>query len=149
LGRSFVVGAALAGLAAATAEAGDLRSYRVVDGGIPAPLSATAGDPARGMQAAADRQRGNCILCHRMPTTAADDGFQGDAGPDLAGVAARLSAAEMRLRVVDPTRTNPDTIMPAYYRVEGLNRVAAEFRGKPVLTAEEVEDVVAYLMTLR
>jgi sulfur-oxidizing protein SoxX len=78
-----------------------------------------------------------------------EERFQGNIGPDLSGVAARLSAGQIRLRIVDSSRLNPRTIMPPYYRVEGLQRVAAAFLGKPVLTAEQVEDAVAYLLTLR
>jgi sulfur-oxidizing protein SoxX len=73
----------------------------------------------------------------------------GNVGPPLAGVGARLDAAALRTRIEDSTRLNPDTIMPSYHRVEGLERVAAEYRGKPVLTAQQVEDVVAYLGTLK
>ena len=93
------------------------------------------------------RTLGNCLLCHAMPFPA--ERFQGDLGPPLAGVGARLAEGQLRLRMVDSTRLNPDTIMPAYHRVDGLARVAAAFRGKPVLTAQQVEDVVAYLLTLR
>ncbi|MSO93061.1 MAG: sulfur oxidation c-type cytochrome SoxX [Rhodospirillales bacterium] len=143
----MAVAAVLAGLAAAEAAGESLRTFRVAGNGIPDPISASAGDAARGMQAAADRQRGNCILCHALPLEGA--GYQGELAPDLSAVAIRLSAAQIRLRIVDSTRVNPETIMPAYYRVDGLNRVAAEFRGKPVLSAEEIEDVVAYLMSLR
>ena len=89
----------------------------------------------------------NCLLCHTVP----DPGGRamGDIGPPLAGVGGRLSAGQLRLRIVDSTRINPQTPMPAYYRVDGLNGVAAAFRGKPILSAQEVEDVVAYLVTLR
>ena len=73
----------------------------------------------------------------------------GDLGPPLSGVGARLSAGQLRLRIVDTQRLNPQTIMPSYYRIDGLNQVGAAWRGKPVLTAQEVEDTVAYLLTLR
>ena len=146
---ALAVAAVLAALTAADAAGETLRPYRVVGDGIPDPISGTAGDPARGMEVAADRQRGNCILCHTMPMTSSGDGFQGDVAPDLSAIASRLSAAQIRLRLVDPTRANSETVMPAYYRVDGLNRVAPAFRGKAVLTAEEIEDVIAYLLTLR
>ena len=73
----------------------------------------------------------------------------GDLAPDLSGVGARLSAAQIRLRIVDSSRVNPDTVMPAYFKTEGLQRVAPAFRGKTVLTAQQIEDVVAFLVTLK
>jgi sulfur-oxidizing protein SoxX len=75
--------------------------------------------------------------------------FHGSIGPALDGVGARYSAGELRLRLVDPKALNSDTIMPAYHRVEGLQRVHERYRGKPILTAQQIEDVVAYLLTLR
>jgi sulfur-oxidizing protein SoxX len=88
-----------------------------------------------------------CLLCHRAPIP--EERFQGDLAPDLAGVGARLSASDIRARIVDPRRANPHTIMPAYLSTEGLRRVAPAFRAKTILSAEQVEDVVAYLETLR
>ena len=90
---------------------------------------------------------GNCLLCHALPD--AGKRMTGDLAPALTGVGTRLSAGQMRLRIVDSARLNPDTIMPSYYRIEGLNQVAPQWRGKPVLTAQQVEDVIAYLRTLR
>jgi sulfur-oxidizing protein SoxX len=87
------------------------------------------------------------VLCHAGPF--GDARFQGNIGPNLSGTGARWSEGQLRLRIVDASRINPDTIMPPYYRITDLNRVAPEFRGKPVLTAEQIEDVVAYLTTLR
>lgn len=112
--------------------------------GIPAPL-ARAGDAARGRALVLDREQSACVLCHTVPGAQAG----GDIGPPLAGVGARLSAAQLRLRLVDSTKVNPDTPMPAYHRIEGLAQVAAAYRGKPILTAEQIEDVVAYLATLK
>jgi len=134
--------AACCNLAAAQA----LVPFQVVNGEIRAPLTATPGDPARGRLIASDRNEGACVLCHVLPDV---DARAGNIGPALAGVGSRLSAGQLRLRVVDPTRLQPDTVMPAYYRVEGLHDVAAAYRGKPVLTAQQVEDVVAYLGTLK
>jgi sulfur-oxidizing protein SoxX len=114
---------------------------------MPASLTGAPGDPARGRAIVASRQKGLCLLCHSGPIP--EERFQGTIGPDLAGAGARWSEGQLRLRVVDAARLNPDTIMPPYHRVEGLTRVAANFRGKPVLTAAEIEDVVAYLITLR
>jgi L-cysteine S-thiosulfotransferase len=106
-----------------------------------------AGDPRRGREIVANRQVGLCLLCHRAPIP--EERFQGDLAPDLSGVGARLSEAQIRSRIVDPSRANPDTIMPAYYRTEGLARVATQFQGKTILSAEQIDDVVAYLATLK
>lgn len=111
-----------------------------------APLTAVPGDPARGRAIVVSRDA-NCLLCHSIPETG--ERFMGNLGPPLSGVGRRLGAGEIRLRVVDPTRINPDAVMPPYHRTHGLERVAANFRGKPILTAQEVEDVVAYLGTLQ
>ncbi len=128
--------------AAAGAEAG-----AVVGDAIPAPLAGARGDAARGRSIIVNRQVGLCLLCHSGPFP--EERFQGTIGPDLRGVAARLSEGQIRLRIVDAGRVNPDTVMPAYFRTEGLRRVAPAFRGKPILTAGEIEDVVAFLSTLR
>jgi sulfur-oxidizing protein SoxX len=114
---------------------------------IPAPLTATPGDAARGRAIVANRQLGLCLLCHSAPIP--EERFQGNLGPDLAGTGARWSAGELRLRMVDASRLNPDTIMPSYYKTDGLARVPAALKGKTILTAQQVEDVVAYLQTLR
>jgi L-cysteine S-thiosulfotransferase len=114
---------------------------------IPSFLTGAAGDPALGRKIVLDRQLGLCLLCHSGPFP--EERFQGDLAPDLTGVGARLSAGQIRLRIVDPGRVNPQTIMPAYFRTEGLTRVAPAFRGKPVLSAEEIEHVVAFLVTLK
>jgi L-cysteine S-thiosulfotransferase len=103
------------------------------------------GDVARGLAIVAARET-NCVLCHEVPGVA---GPMGNVGPPLAGVGARLSQAELRMRIVDSTRVNPATVMPSYHRVEGLHRVPPELRGKPVLSAQQVEDVVAYLGALK
>lgn len=113
---------------------------------IPAPLTAAAPDAGRGRAAFLDRDRGHCLLCHAVAEL--DEPFQGNIGPSLTGVGARLTAGQLRLRVVDASRLNPNTIMPPYFRTENLHDVQAEFRNKPVLTAQEVEDVIAYLGTL-
>jgi sulfur-oxidizing protein SoxX len=115
--------------------------------GLPEPLTATPGDASRGRAIIADRSRGLCLLCHSGPFP--EERFQGSLAPSLAGVGARLSAAELRLRLVDSRRVNPDSIMPAYHRAEGLHRVAPALRGRTLLQAQEVEDVLAFLLTLR
>jgi sulfur-oxidizing protein SoxX len=135
-----------AALLAAGALAQSVVPYRIEGDAIRAPLTGEPGDAARGRSIVLDRNEGGCILCHAVP-----DGprFMGDIAPPLAGVGARLSAAQLRLRVVDQSRLDPNTPMPSYYRLEGLHDVAPAYRGKPVLDARQVEDVVAYLQTLR
>lgn len=122
-------------------------SYDVVKGAIPAQLTNCPGDPERGRQIVLDRERGDCVVCHAMPLP--DRQFHGAIGPPLDGVGNRYSAGELRLRLVDPKALNPQTVMPAYYKIEGLYQVAEDYRGKPILTAQEIEDVVAYLLTLK
>jgi sulfur-oxidizing protein SoxX len=124
-----------------------LHSFTVVGDAIPQSLTGQPGNPERGREVVVSRELGNCLLCHRMPI--AGERFQGNIGPELSGVAARLSEGQIRLRIVDASRVNPETIMPPYYRVEGLRRVLSAYRGRPVLTAEQVEDVVAFLLTCR
>ena len=114
---------------------------------IPESLTGAQGDPSRGRAIVANRQVGLCLLCHSGPFP--EERFQGNLAPDLAGAGKRWSEGQLRLRIVDSGRINPATIMPEYYRTEGLVRVAPAWRGKPVLSAEQIEDVVAFLMTLR
>jgi sulfur-oxidizing protein SoxX len=121
-----------------------LAPYRVAGDAIPAPLTAEAGDAARG-RALFEGRDANCFLCHAVP----GGRFMGNLASPLAGVGTRLSAGELRLRVVDSARVNRNTIMPAYYRTDGLNQVAEAWRGKPILSAQQIEDIVAYLLTLR
>jgi len=113
---------------------------------IPASLTGAKGDPARGRAIVANRQVGLCLLCHSGPFP--EERFQGDLAPDLRSTA-RLTEGQIRQRIVDSTRINPQSIMPAYYRSEGLERVAPAYRGKTILTAGQIEDVVAYLTTLK
>lgn len=110
-------------------------------------LTGAKGDPVRGRAIVVNRQLGLCLLCHSGPFE--EQRFQGDLAPDLKGAGARFSEGQLRLRIVDNRRVNSATIMPAYYRTEGLVRVAPAFQGKTVLSAEQVEDVVAFLATLR
>jgi L-cysteine S-thiosulfotransferase len=123
------------------------RPYVIVGDAIPASLTGVPGDPGRGKAIVASRQTGLCLLCHSAPLP--QQKFQGTIGPDLKGIAAHSTEGQLRLRIVDPRAVNPDTIMPAYYRRDGLTRVGPAFRDKTVLTAEQIEDVVAFLMTLR
>ncbi len=128
------------------AEAGVV-SYAVVDDTIPAPLDRLDGNAERGRRLVLDRETGNCLICHQVPI--ASEPSQGDLAPSLAGVGARLTAAQIRFRLVDQSRLNPMTLMPPYHRVDGLTRVAAKFKSKPVFDAQQIEDVVAWLATLK
>lgn len=146
LGGVLLAAAGMAMPAAAPAD--ELVSFAVVDGhSIPKSLTGKPGDPVKGRAVAIHRKKGNCLACHEMPIP--EQPYHGQVGPNLAGVGSRLTEGEIRLRIVNPKYVNPHTIMPAFYRTEGLHRVAKKFQGKPMLTAEEVEDVVAYLMTLK
>jgi len=113
---------------------------------IETPLTATSGDPMRGREVIVGRDA-NCLLCHAVPQTGVR--FMGNLGPPLSDVGARLNAGQLRLRLVDSKQLNPETIMPSYYRTEGFAQVATAYRGKTVLTAQQIEDAVAYLMSLR
>jgi sulfur-oxidizing protein SoxX len=124
-----------------------VQSYTVVGDGIARSLTGKPGDAARGRAIIGNRTVGLCLLCHNGPFP--EERFQGNLAPDLSGAGARWSEAQLRLRVVDAGRLNPDTIMPPYYRADGLHRVGRSFAGKPILTAEQIEDVVAYLATLK
>src|SRR5215470_10062328 len=114
---------------------------------MPRPLSDAAGDAARGRAIVANRTVGLCLLCHSGPIP--EERFQGNLAPSLAGAGSRSTPAQLRLRIVDAARLNPDTIMPSYFRVDGLSRVAKNFQGKTILSAQQIEDVVAYLATLK
>jgi sulfur-oxidizing protein SoxX len=137
---------ALAAFAIA-ASAEERVAYSVQGDAIDRALTDRPGDATRGRQIVLDRSGGACVLCHAVPESA--ERFMGNVAPSLAGVARRLSAGQLRLIIVDGTRVRQDIAMPSYYRVDGLNQVAAGYRGKPVLTAQQVEDVIAYLLTLK
>jgi sulfur-oxidizing protein SoxX len=113
------------------------------------PLTATPGDAGRGEKIALDFNRGDCDGCHKLPVPGMPADAFGSIGPGLTGVGSRLTVPELRQRIVDPKAINPATLMPAFYRAAGLTRVAASYSGKTILTAQEVEDVVAYLATLK
>jgi sulfur-oxidizing protein SoxX len=138
--------AATVAILASTARA-ELVPYKITGDAIPASLTGSQGDAARGRMIVANHNTGLCLLCHSGPFP--QDKFQGTMAPDLAGAGARWSEGQLRLRIVDASKFNAATIMPPFYRVDHLTRVAPAFRDKPVLTAAEVEDVVAYLMTLK
>ena len=134
-------------LVGASATAQELRPYTVTGDAIAQSLTGAPGDAERGQKIVTNRQVGLCLLCHSGPYPG--ERFQGTMAPDLSGAGSRWNEGQLRLRIVDASRFNADTIMPPYYRVDGLARVAPNFRGKPILTAEQIEDVVAYLMTLK
>jgi len=124
-----------------------MMKYVVKDGKIAKSLTGKPGNAANGRKLAINRKLGNCLACHVMPIP--EQTFHGLVGPDLNGVASRRSAGEVRLLIVNPKLANPDTIMPAFYRKDGLHRVMKKFQGKTMLSAEQVEDLVAYTMTLK
>lgn len=145
---SIGLGAALLLATGVQAGAGSMAAYKVVDGNsIPKSLTGRSGDAKKGRATAINRKKGNCLGCHKMPIP--EQQFHGLVGPDLAGVAGRMSEGEIRARIVDPKLVNPDTIMPSFYRSKGFHRVLKKFKGKTVISASDVEDIVAYLKTLK
>jgi sulfur-oxidizing protein SoxX len=129
---------------ASPACADELLPYVVVDDAIPLSLTGASGDPSRGRAVVVNRQN-TCLLCHGGPFAEQ----KGDLAPSLAGAGSRWSAGQLRLRLVDASRLNAATIMPSYYRIDGLERVGPAWRDRPILSAEQIEDAVAYLATLR
>ena len=121
--------------------------YAIVGDAIPASLTGVPGDVASGRAIIANRQVGLCLLCHTGPFP--EERFQGNLAPNMAGAGSRWSEGQLRLRLVDASRLNAASIMPAYYRTTGLNRVASALQGKPLLAAQQIEDVVAFLRTLK
>jgi L-cysteine S-thiosulfotransferase len=130
-----------------TAARAQFAPYLIERGAIAGPLDGLTGDPARGRAIVASRQKGLCLLCHSGPFP--EERFQGDLAPPLSGAGSRSTEGELRLRMVDSRKVNPESVMPAYHAGEGLNRVGPAFAGKPVLTAQEIEDVVAWLKGLK
>ena len=139
--------AAVPGPGQAQSTAAGVQPYAVIGDAIPAPLTAVPGDAARGRAIVVSRQLGLCLLCHAGPFP--EERFQGTLAPDLAGAGKRWSDGQLRLRLVDSRRLNPQSIMPAYHRTEHLTRVGSAWRGQPVLDPQQIEDVVALLRTLR
>ena len=124
-----------------------LMPYTVVGDAIPQSLTGAPGDAERGRAIVANRTVGLCLMCHSGPISEVK--LQGNLAPDLAGSGKRWNAGQLRLRLVDAGRLNPSTIMPPYYRVDHLIQVAPMYRDAPILSAGQIEDVVAYLLTLR
>jgi L-cysteine S-thiosulfotransferase len=144
IGAAAVIAASVSFTFAASAE---VVPYQIVDDGIPKSLTGKSGDAKAGRKVAYNRKTGNCLACHKLPIP--EQQFHGEVGPDLKGVASRYSEAEMRLRIVNPKKFNDDTIMPAFYRDSGFTRLQKKWVGKSILKAQEVEDLLAYLMTLK
>ena len=137
----------LAMLVSVDATAQTLVPYKIENGTIAQSLTGVKGDPAKGRAIVVERQKGLCLLCHSGPFP--EERFQGDLAPSLAGTGSRMSEGEIRLRMVDSTKVNEKTIMPPYYRSEGLERVAANYKAKTLLNAQEIEDVIAFLVSLK
>ncbi|MCJ9703297.1 sulfur oxidation c-type cytochrome SoxX [Bradyrhizobium sp. SHOUNA76] len=147
MARASVHSAALiAASLACAASANELVPYKIVGDGIPASLTGSPGDAARGRTLVLARTT-TCILCHSGPFP--ETRFQGDLAPDLTGAGNRWTASQLRLRLVDASRFNTQTIMPSYFRNDGFVRVGRNFAGKPILSTAEIEDIVAFLATLR
>jgi L-cysteine S-thiosulfotransferase len=131
----------------AAGSAADTASYVVVGDAITEPLQGLIGDAVRGRAIVANRQVGLCLLCHQAPIP--EERFQGNLSINLEGVGNRASAGQMRMRLVDARKLNPATIMPSYYRADNLTRVGPAFQGRTIFSAQQIEDVIAYLLTLR
>ncbi len=116
----------------------------ITEDAIEAPLTQTPGDAARGEQIFASRESGHCILCHQVEGLGAE--FQGNIGPDLSAVGSRLTAAQMRLRIIDYQAVQPGALMPSYYRIHDLHQVGEAYSGETILSAQEIEDIIAYLV---
>ena len=145
--RAAILAALLATSPASSAAQEGVNLPNAVGDAITTSLTGGKGDPNRGRAIVTNRYVGLCLLCHSGPFP--EERMQGTLAPDLKGAGSRWSEGQLRLRIVDARQLNPNSIMPPYYRIDGLKRVAASLRGKPVLTAEQIEDVVAFLATLR
>jgi L-cysteine S-thiosulfotransferase len=139
--------AGILGVQAPPALASSFATYRIDGDTIAAALTKQPGDPARGRAIVVDRQRGLCLLCHTGPF--AEEKTPGNISTDLAGVGARWNEGQLRLRIVDARHLNPNSLMPSMHARSQGARVAQAFRNEPVLKAQEVEDVIAFLKTLQ
>lgn len=143
----MAVAAVSAGLMSSPASAGELVKYKVVDGAIMQPLTSKPGDPIRGRETVIHRKQGNCIACHTAANLK-DQQFHGEIGPSLDGVSERWNEGQLRLILVNSKKVFEGSIMPAFYKNTGYTRVNKKFKGKTILTPQQIEDVVAYLKTL-
>ncbi len=146
-GTPTAVAAAADGVSPAGAATRVSARFEVVGDSIPAALTGLPGDPARGRAIVVNRQQGLCLLCHAGPFP--EERFQGNLATDLGGAGARWSEGQLRLRIADSRRLNPATPMPSYFRSDGLVRVGRAWQGETILTAQQLEDVVAFLRTLQ
>ena len=135
------------GVATSAVQAEQLLPYTVNGDAIMLPLGGVRGDARRGESLMANRQMSLCLLCHQGPFP--EPHAQGTLGPDLKGIAMRLTEGQIRLRIIDMARLNPKTIMPSYYRIVDHMRIGEPWRGRPVLDAQAIEDIVAFLVTLK
>jgi sulfur-oxidizing protein SoxX len=142
-----LAGAAAVCCGSAWAAPAEVAPYQVVGDAIPSPLGGRVGDAARGRALVTDRRAGLCLLCHSGPFP--EERFQGDISTNLSGAGARWTPGQLRLRLADARRLNPDTVMPAYHRTEGLQQVAGAWQGRPIFSAQQVEDVVSFLESLK
>jgi L-cysteine S-thiosulfotransferase len=119
----------------------------VVGDGLQRPLTDTPGNAERGRSIVADRQKSLCLLCHAGPFP--NERTPATVSTALQGAGSRWSEAQLRLRVADARSLNPTSLMPSFHKPDAGERVATAYQGKPILTAQEVEDVVAFLKTLQ
>ncbi len=145
LGRTRHGGLLLLALLASGAGA-DCATFEIVGDGITLPLGGQTGNPEAGRRVAAERQRGDCSICHQLPLP--NDHFHGNVGPDLTAISTRLTPAQIRLRVAANRQMNPESVMPDYCSSRGRHEVAGPYAGEPILTDQEIEDVVAWLSSL-
>ncbi len=134
--------------ASGNAQAGNMINYKVENHSILQPLNGLAGDPDRGRLLVRNKNKGNCLSCHQLPIP--EDDFHGTIGPSLYTIADKFNAAQLRIRIADMKLINPFTIMPGYYKsTKKINRIAAQYAGKTILSAQQLEDIIAYLLTLK
>lgn len=146
--RRLMSAALMVFLCAASASAQQPITLELVDGALPNSLADAPGNPDAGKKVFLTRTLGNCLACHQVTSLKSEE-FHGEFGPSLDGVAGRYTEAQLRLIVADAKRIFSGTVMPAFYKNDGLNRVRPEFAGKTILSAPQVEDVVAFLKTLK
>jgi len=148
MSRLFISLALLVGILPIAAAEQQYIQWRLDKFSVTQPLSGLKGDARRGSKIVIDSNSGNCLACHKIPDS--DEPFQGNIGPPLHGIGSRLNEGELRLRVINERLVNPDTIMPAFYLdPKEVYRLSEDYWGQTILTAQQVEDVVAYLVTLK